>query len=354
MTGETADTAATGSAAPRVWERRTSAQRLRQFALQLFGVAALVWAAMAMDIHWPFVADAPEQIGDLAGRMVPPDWPFFLQIVDPMIETINIATIGTLLGGLLSIPVALLAARANRAFLEYMPIRPFAAEPERIHRVIHYGPMLDVFFLDMRTFRADNGANQQAEAGPETTFLGAEQIRWLKQALLASNATWKVIAADMPIGIIVYDNWRDKDTFENLANGDGPVRGREHEIADVLRFIKHSGIRNTVWLTADVHYTAAHYYDPNKAQFQDFNPFWEFVSGPIHAGSFGPNEMDNTFGPQVMYQKAPPEGQSNLPPSAGLQFYGHVRIDGDTEVMTVTLKDLDSTALYSIDLMPQV
>ena len=38
--------------------------------------------------------------------------------------------------------------------------------------------------------------------------------------------------------------------------------GRELEIADLLRFIKIAGITNTVWLTADVHYTAAHYYDP--------------------------------------------------------------------------------------------
>ena len=37
---------------------------------------------------------------------------------------------------------------------------------------------------------------------------------------------------------------------------------------------------NTVWITADMHYTAAHYYDPNRAVFQDFEPFWEFVSGP--------------------------------------------------------------------------
>ena len=60
-----------------------------------------------------------------------------------------------------------------------------------------------------------------------------------------------------------------------------------------------------MWLTADVHYAAAHYYDPNKAQFQDFEPFWEFVSGPFHAGTFGPNELDNTFGPEVKFFKAP-------------------------------------------------
>lgn len=247
--------------------------------------------------------------------------------------------------------VATLAARANRAFHEYMPIREFASDRERVYRVVNYGPLLDVFFLDMRSYRGDNGANRQPVAGPDTAYLGADQIRWLKRALLASKATWKVIAADMPIGIIVYDNWREKNTFENSANGNGPVLGREFEIADLLRFIKHNRIKNTVWLTADVHYTAAHYYDPDKAQFSDFEPFWEFVSGPIHAGSFGPGEMDNTFGPQVVYVKSP-DGRPNLPPSEGLQFFGHVRIDGDSEVMTVTLKDIDNQSLYSIDLNP--
>ena len=85
----------------------------------------------------------------------------------------------------------------------------------------------------------------------------------------------------MPIGIIVWDNFDEKKGAEAVANGDnGPAKGRELEIADLLRFIKNAGIDNTVWLTADVHYTAAHYYNPDKAQFQDFNPFWEFVSGP--------------------------------------------------------------------------
>ncbi|MCB9947961.1 MAG: alkaline phosphatase D family protein [Rhodospirillaceae bacterium] len=246
--------------------------------------------------------------------------------------------------------VALLSARSNRAFQEFMPTRQFAMDPERIHRTIHYGPSLDVFFLDMRRFRGNNSPNAQQAAGGDAAFLGDDQIAWLKTALLNSRATWKVIAADMPIGIIVRDGETD---FENSSNGDGPVLGREHDIAEVLRFIHHNGIKNTVWLTADVHYTAAHYYDPNKAQFQDFSPFWEFVSGPIHAGSFGPGDMDNTFGPQVMYSKDP-AGEANLPPSAGLQFFGHVHIDGATEVMTVTLKDIADQDLWSIDLQPEV
>ena len=141
---------------------------------------------------------------------------------------------------------------------------------------------------------------------------------------------------------------------EAIAQGDGPPRGRELEIADLLSFIKHAGVRNTVWLTADVHYTAAHYYDPNKAVFQDFEPFWEFVSGPLHAGSFGPNKLDNTFGPQLVYIKAPTKEQGqNVPPSEGLQFFGHVTIDGASGVMTITLKDMEDRSLWSTQIQPR-
>ena len=55
---------------------------------------------------------------------------------------------------------------------------------------------------------------------------------------------------------------------------------------------------------------------------------------------FGPNQLDGTFGPQVVFQRTPPAGQFNLPPSAGLQFFGQVDIDGASEVMTVRPKDL--------------
>ncbi len=133
----------------------------------------------------------------------------------------------------------------------------------------------------------------------------------------------------MPLSLVVYDDAANKKGSEAFAQGDGPPRGRELEIADILRFIKTSGVANTVWLTADVHYAAAHYYNPDKAQFQDFDPFWEFVSGPLHAGTFGPNELDNTFGPEVRFIKAPGPDKQNLPPSAGMQFFGHVKIDGD-------------------------
>ena len=246
--------------------------------------------------------------------------------------------------------VSLLAQRANQAFLEYFPIRIDGDEPSRIYRSFKYGPSLEIFMIDMRSYRGPNTENRQTEQSAETAFLGNAQVRWLKNQLRKSTATWKVIASDMPIGLVVPDG---STNFENLANGDGPALGRELEIADLLRFIKQNNISNVVWLTADVHYAAAHYYDPNQAQFQDFKPFWEFVAGPLNSGTFGPNKLDNTFGPEVKFLTIPTDLKANRPPSEGLQFFGTVKIDGDTEVMTVALVNLEGKTLYSVDLPPE-
>jgi alkaline phosphatase D len=250
--------------------------------------------------------------------------------------------------------VPLLAARASRAFHEMTPIRLSPTEPSRVYRKIAYGPLLDVFFLDMRSYRAGNGASMEASLTPSASLLGETQIAWLKKALSESKATWKVIASDMPLGLIVWDDFANRSGAEAVANGDhGRPLGRELEIAGLLSHIKRRKITNVVWLTADVHYTAAHHYHPTRAQFQDFNPFWEFVSGPIHAGTFGPGELDRTFGPEVKFVKAPAPGQRNLPPSAGLQFFGLVDIDGRSAQMTVRLMDRANSELWKTKLDPQ-
>ena len=245
--------------------------------------------------------------------------------------------------------VDLLAARARRAFVEFMPLREQRGNPDRIYRKVAHGPLLDLFFIDMRTYRGPNTSNDQRRRSPITAILGRRQLEWLKLQLRSSRATWKVIASDMPLGLVVPDT---ETTFEAVANDhDGRALGRELELAELLSFIKREAVDNVVWITADVHYTAAHHYDPARATFHDFKPFWEFVSGPINAGTFGPNELDGTFGPRVVYQRFAPS--PNLPPSAGLQFFGHVTIDGSSGAMTVRLKDLEGTTLHSTELEPE-
>ena len=240
----------------------------------------------------------------------------------------------------------LLAARARRAFHEYMPTRQSMTDTGRIYRKISYGPLLDIFMLDMRSYRGPNLNHLKSMTGPETAILGAAQLAWLKRELSRSTATWKVIAADLPIGLISDDA---------VAHSDGAPCGRELEIADLLSFMKRAGVRNTIWITADMHYTAAHYYDPNQAVFQDFEPFWEFVSGPIHAGTWSPSPLDNTFGPSAIYEKGcSTEQGENLAPCFGLQFFGHVAIDGVTQAMTVKLKDVGDRDLWSTTMAPQL
>ena len=134
-----------------------------------------------------------------------------------------------------------------------------------------------------------NSANLQATPSAQTVLLGRQQLDWLKAGLEDSRATWKVVAADMPLGLNVGDGATAEGLprWEVVANGDpGAAKERELEFVELLAYLKQRRVRNVVWLTADVHYCAAHYYDPSKAAFRGFDPFWEFVAGPLNAGTF--------------------------------------------------------------------
>ncbi|WP_317930267.1 alkaline phosphatase D family protein [Halioxenophilus sp. WMMB6] len=246
--------------------------------------------------------------------------------------------------------VSVLAEYSRRAMFDCNPIRVHTTDARRIYRKVAYGPGLDLFLLDMRTYRGPNSENLQAEAGPETTFLGAEQLQWLKAELSRSTATWKIIVADMPIGLQVKD-W-GTDIAENLANHDGPPLGREFEMVELLSHLKQQQINNVHFITADVHYCASHYYDPQKAQFKDFNPFWEFVSGPLHAGTFGPSKLDDTFGPQVVFHGLPDDFIQGSAPSVGYQFFGQMEISGTTGELTVSHFNRAGEQLWQITLQP--
>jgi alkaline phosphatase D len=98
-------------------------------------------------------------------------------------------------------------------------------------------------------------------------------------------------------------------------------------------------------------YTAAHYFDPNKAAYQDVDPCWQFVSGPLNAGSFPPDALDATFGAQQVFLKAPPV--ENTLPATKFQFFGQVSIDAGTGVLTVRLRDNSGAVLSTKDLEPK-
>jgi len=90
---------------PRVWQRYSMGQRLLRFALYLLVVAAIA------QVIPEFLYDAPEQMADLFRRMWPIDWAYYPDGVhNALIETLHIATLGTILSVFMAVPVGLLAA----------------------------------------------------------------------------------------------------------------------------------------------------------------------------------------------------------------------------------------------------
>jgi alkaline phosphatase D len=246
--------------------------------------------------------------------------------------------------------MAVLIARGRRAFLEYLPMTIDPDDPDRIFRARRYGPLVDVIACDMRSYRGPNSTNRQPGPGPDAAPFGPPQLAWIKRRLESSTSTWKLVVTGLPLGLVVTD-FPLPDVYEGVANGDsGLPLGREQEVADLLAFIKRRGIRNVVFLTADVHYCAALHYDPARARFGDFAPFWEFVAGPLHAGTFGPNALDATFGPEAKYVGIPPGMKPNRPPSDGLQFFGTVTVSAKTRAATVALHNIAGKRLYAVEL----
>lgn len=236
--------------------------------------------------------------------------------------------------------VDVLAQYAHRAFHEWQPLEGREAVDGRVYQRVSYGPLLDVFILDMRSYKDPNSPNRQ----PSGAIFGERQTSWLIDALASSTAVWKVIANDLPLALVVPDG---KTDFEAVANGDnGAPLGRETELAHILSQLKARQVRNTVWLTADVHYTAAHEYSPARAAFSNFDSFWEFVSGPLHAGAGDEKPLDGTFGPRADFVHAIPD-DSKRSPLDGYQHFGQVDIDGGSGDLTVTLCDAAGSALYT-------
>ena len=101
----------TDAVADRIWRRFTPAQRLTRFAAYLAIVAAIVVSIQTVEVIPEFLADAPEQVADLFTRMWPVDLAYYPTSVHAaLMETIHIASLGTLLALLLALPVGVLAA----------------------------------------------------------------------------------------------------------------------------------------------------------------------------------------------------------------------------------------------------
>ena len=96
-----------------LWRRRTPKKQLAIFMGWLIGCAIVyyAWSLISEKTIWMFVQDAPEQAYDIASRMVPPKFSYMERLWIPVWDTLNIATLGTVIALIIAIPVAFAAAR---------------------------------------------------------------------------------------------------------------------------------------------------------------------------------------------------------------------------------------------------
>jgi alkaline phosphatase D len=213
------------------------------------------------------------------------------------------------------------------AFFHYWPIDRSQDEPNRIYRSFRWGRDLEVFIVDARSYRSRNDLPDTPQNNK--TMLGTAQLEWLKQGLLTSGATWKVISLDVPLSLPGGSNANvyGRDEWANgTAPGFAAQTGFERELLDLLTFLDDHRIKNIVIVVTDFHLAANIRYE------QDFNGdgdallFHEFVNGPLSAGAnAAPTQrfLDPTLKPTLLY----PLGGAY---PDGIRFnFGFVRIRED-------------------------
>lgn len=124
--GKANNVATAGSSTLKAWQRRTTKNQLLIWFAWLIGVAIFVWCwqYISARTEWFFVFDAPRIAGDIMSRATPPRWSYIDKLWKPLWDTINVATLGTVLALVLAVPIAFLAARNTTPSVTL--IRPLA------------------------------------------------------------------------------------------------------------------------------------------------------------------------------------------------------------------------------------
>lgn len=110
----------------KIWQRRDRTRQFAVWAAWLLGVAIFVfcWQLISEKTIWVFVLDAPHQAADLMSRMVPPRWSYMNSLWRPIWDTINIASLGTVLAIAMAVPIAFCAA--SNTTPSHVFVRPVA------------------------------------------------------------------------------------------------------------------------------------------------------------------------------------------------------------------------------------
>ncbi|MDQ8701527.1 alkaline phosphatase D family protein [Streptomyces sp. LHD-70] len=153
-------------------------------------------------------------------------------------------------------------AAAKQAYFEWMPVRP--ATEGTVYRRVRYGKLADLHLLDLRSFRSQQTTVGNGDVDdPERTLTGRAQLDWLKQGLAASQARWKLVGTSVMISPVAFGSvpahllgplaellgLPKEGIAINVDQWDGYTDDRR----ELLAHLTDRGIRDTVFLTGDIH-----------------------------------------------------------------------------------------------------
>jgi alkaline phosphatase D len=231
------------------------------------------------------------------------------------------------------------------AFLDYTPLTTSADDPKRLYRSLRWGKHLELFVLDTRQHRDANFALDGV--APPKTMLGLRQLAWLKEQLVASDATWKIIVSSVPISIPTgFPPTNGRDGWANFDQ----ATGFEHELLDLLGFLRQHRIDKTIWITTDVHFGEVFQYRPFAGS--SFT-LYELVTGPLNAGIFPNRAFDRTLNPESLFFLGPAvaEDVTSLAEAKRWFNFGTLEVRG-AGTLVVGIVDTAGESRFSLQLEP--
>jgi alkaline phosphatase D len=138
----------------------------------------------------------------------------------------------------------------------------------------------DFFLLDDRYYRYNDNYPDSinGKINPGKKFLGARQMEWLKNQLLNSGGTFKIIVC----GSQVLNPINTKECFNHYSA----------EYTELIDFIKQSRISGILFLSGDRHFT-----ELIKKEEKDFYPLYDFTCSALTSTPYKPKgkELENPF-----------------------------------------------------------
>lgn len=151
---------------------------------------------------------------------------------------------------------------AKQAYFEWMPVRPSTAGT--VFRRLRFGNLADLHLLDLRSFRSEQSSvGNGAVDSPERTITGRAQLDWLKSGLTASDARWKLVGTSVMISPVAFGSLPAHIAGplaellglpkEGLAINVDQWDGYTHDRAELISHLRENAVRDTVFLTGDIH-----------------------------------------------------------------------------------------------------